>query len=285
MERYGLRCVPVTVMSVIYTAGTTWLIAASETSHKKQTKLRYLGYAEKCVEYLRETGMIWKTGARLERLLKAIIDEQRGKLDGTLLPSRNSIPTSGVTSEAPSSASTIKGHVPPSTSMIHENTLDTTSRSLRQETTTLIPPDYFSQDIMGGLSEQDIISSHFEHEPSPNSSTFAKNNFILSGSIASTSPVSQMYQKESSNVIAPDAFDLFGQDPANGFDSSMDWYHSIFGTSNSTIDDVDMSNVVGYSEQGMPVGGGFPSSSSSFLPGIYTQQQLETDWLIQNVLS
>jgi hypothetical protein len=269
-------------MSVIYTAGTTWLIAASETSHKKQTKLRYLGYAEKCVEYLRETGMVWETGARLEGLLKAVIDEQRGKLDGTLLRSGYSSSASGVTSEpSSSSSSSNKSHVPPSTSMIHENT---TNRSLQQEPAVpqVIPLDYFNQNVMGEQSsEQDIISSHFGDEPSPSPSTFAKNNSILFGSIASSFPLPQIHQQESSNVIAPDPIDLFGQDPVNGFDSSMDWCYALFSEANSITDDVDISNMVGYNEQGMPMWGGFPNSSSYFLP---TQQQRETEWL-RNVLS
>lgn len=67
-------------MTVIYTAGTTWLIAAAERSHRKETRLRFLEQSDKCVEYLKETGTYWETGARLEQLLRGVIEAQRVNL-------------------------------------------------------------------------------------------------------------------------------------------------------------------------------------------------------------
>jgi hypothetical protein len=67
-------------MTVIYTAGTTWLIAAAERSHRKETRLRFLEQSDKCVEYLKETGTYWETGARLEQLLRGLVETQRENL-------------------------------------------------------------------------------------------------------------------------------------------------------------------------------------------------------------
>jgi len=67
-------------MSVLYAAGTTWLLAASEPSRGENTREKCFKNADNCVAYLHETGELLDCGAQLCTILARLVDEHRVKL-------------------------------------------------------------------------------------------------------------------------------------------------------------------------------------------------------------
>lgn len=276
-------------MTVVYTAGTTWLIAASETAHKKETKSRFLEQAEKCVGYLKEMGTYWETGARLEQLLQRVIELQRTKLDGTA-PSKQSTP--GTTSDSPATT--------PESPTTHRQTepkpdaVDPTDNTKAHDTPTIAntdivhtPPevnlqDYFSHDM-------EMTDGFSAHGLFMNDADFT-NMFEFHSSDFSSFGNSQIDPSHPARVDHQDQiFDFSSLDSSTraigsesvsesiDFGTNMDW-SSIFGITPSTTSvDVEMMSLI-HSELGMPAGGEFPLVPSSHIPGIFSQQQGEMGW-------
>lgn len=278
--RYGLQYVPVTAMTVIYTAGTTWLIAASETAHKKETKLRFLEQAETCAEYLKETGTYWETGTHLERLLNRVISLQRAKLEGTLPPKYSTTPDH----LPPTSRTT---HTPNEFDSDHVNTtVNTPQETLTVENNNIscsTPPELNLQEYFG--QEMEIRDSYsgnslFMDDEGDFMKIFGFEanipDFFGSFDPSSTAPAD--YQDQTSDP--PTADQLFIPDPvSNSIDIStnMDWT-SMFGITLPVSPDVDMMGFISHSELGMPAGDEFPLVPSSHIPGIFSQQQNEAGW-------
>jgi hypothetical protein len=268
-------------MTVIYTAGTTWLIAASESAHKKETKVRFLEQADRCVEYLRETGTYWETGTHLERLLNRVISLQRAKLEGTASSKHSATPD-----DLPSASRTI--YAPNRFDSEHANTTINTPQEIptvaNDDILSSTPPElnlqeYFSQDIQvtGGPSGNNFFTD--DADDFANTFGFEVNNPNLFGSLNPPPTASTNHQDHSSDVPTPDQ--LFTPDPAsNSIDigANMDWA-SVFGITPISTD-VDMMEFISHSELGMPAGDEFPLVPSSHIPGIFSQQQNvnEGDW-------
>ncbi len=79
-SRYGLCYVPITFMSVVFAAGTTWLLATNEQGQKIGTRERHLKCAGECVVFLKETGKYWECGEQLSEILGKLVNDTKERL-------------------------------------------------------------------------------------------------------------------------------------------------------------------------------------------------------------
>lgn len=67
------------LLNFVFTAGTTWLIAASERSHKRSTNDQYLRNADQCLEMMKEMSHLWESARILADMFTRLVNEQREK--------------------------------------------------------------------------------------------------------------------------------------------------------------------------------------------------------------
>jgi hypothetical protein len=65
------------LLNFVFTAGTTWLIAVSERSHKCSTNEQYLRNAELCLVMLKEMSPLWESAALLGDMFTRLVNEER----------------------------------------------------------------------------------------------------------------------------------------------------------------------------------------------------------------
>jgi hypothetical protein len=78
-DLYTLRLVPVILLHFVFTAGSTWLIAVSERSHKRSTSEQYLRNAEQCIEMLKEMSQLWESADILANMFTRLVINEREK--------------------------------------------------------------------------------------------------------------------------------------------------------------------------------------------------------------
>lgn len=68
------------MMSIIFTAGTTWVLVASETQQSMEQRQQYLRYAGKCVNHLEHAERLWESASQLRVMLARLLAEQQTKI-------------------------------------------------------------------------------------------------------------------------------------------------------------------------------------------------------------
>jgi hypothetical protein len=146
--RYTLRFVPVTMMSIIFTAGTTWVLVASEAQQSTEQRQQYLRNAGKCVNHLEHAERLWDSASQLRIMLARLLAEQQARISAAENPSGDAeAPGSGSISAnstrnatpAPAIASTSRADTEPQAPL--SNPPASSSES------GLPPPNQFHQEI------------------------------------------------------------------------------------------------------------------------------------------
>jgi len=93
---YTLRYIPITLVQVIFSAGTIFVLSAAHAISGSRlahvTLVRSISHAELCIQYLKETGESWACANHAKDILKNLLHEQVGT-DIFLQSIHNTTPT------------------------------------------------------------------------------------------------------------------------------------------------------------------------------------------------
>ncbi|KDQ56260.1 hypothetical protein JAAARDRAFT_36436 [Jaapia argillacea MUCL 33604] len=76
---YTLRFAPITLIQVVYSAGTVFVLSAVEAASRRRAKVAFNEATEKakqCITYLHETGQSWECGNQVGRILADLLEKQ-----------------------------------------------------------------------------------------------------------------------------------------------------------------------------------------------------------------
>jgi len=77
---YTLRYIPITIIQVVFAAGTIFILLAIQATSglrvAKESLRHYLSQAELCVQYLNEMGQSWKCASDIADILKKLLQQQ-----------------------------------------------------------------------------------------------------------------------------------------------------------------------------------------------------------------